>query len=670
MVQETGAMLVAEIGSTTTRVTLIDTVDGETRLIGQAEVPSTVEPPHANAAVAILDAASRLSDTTGRRLLQDGNLLIPQTNERDGIDGVIAVTSAAGAMKLVVAAVSSDVSARSAVHASRAAYSNVLQVISLNDQENERLGRDLSWIERQMQGLLGLRPDVVLLAGGLEDGAESALIRLAHMIGLAATATREEGDGIGQAAPVRVVFAGNSQSRDQVLGALSTHTEPVIVDNLRPSLDEARLEPARRALAQAYDDRILPQLPGMASLRRLSAKPVRTTQTVSTVMARFLSERNDRDVLMLDIGSMNTSATLVRSGTPAPAVFGGVGTGYGAGAVLAGRGAAALLRWLPFPLDEQELVHRVLNKMLRPHVIPSTREDLLLEHALAREALAMAMAPLHDEQPDAPYDLVVASGGVLAHAPHPGLALLTILDALQPTGARLTRAIDIYVDTLGLMPVCGALAYDYADAALTIFDRDLLRNTPLATVVVPIGKGTPGKVAVEAELQVVGGGTQTITVNHGQIGRLPLQPGRKAQLTLKPASGVRIGANPPGAVVPTNPADIQGSALGVVIDARGRPFGLAADPLTRQQALWEWLVTLGVEQGALPYDAAAPLPESSPEIVLAPEPVAPVSAPAPEPEVQQIRGSDPSVNVVDRDLAKLRQTVEEPQKRGLFGRKK
>ena len=49
MVQKPSATLVAEIGNVTTRVSLVDLVDGEARLIGQAAVPSTTEPPYENA---------------------------------------------------------------------------------------------------------------------------------------------------------------------------------------------------------------------------------------------------------------------------------------------------------------------------------------------------------------------------------------------------------------------------------------------------------------------------------------------------------------------------------------------------------------------------------------------------------------------------------------------
>jgi hypothetical protein len=263
------------------------------------------------------------------------------------------------------------------------------------------------------------------------------------------------------------------------------------------------------------------------------------------------------------------------------------------------RGLENIARWLPFRTTEKDLRHWLLNKALRPHLIPGSREDILLEHAVTREALAMVLEALRDECETFAYDLVVAGGGVLAHAPHPGLAALTILDALQPTTEN-NRVLDVRLDVLSLLPACGALAALDADSAMTMFDRDVLRNEPLATCIVALGDGKPGQVAVEAELITRRGRTRRVSVAHGQIARLPLSQGMSGRLVLRPASGVRIGTNAPGEEVPSD-APIEGSNLGVIIDARGRPLKLARGDVERRKQLWEWMVALGAERGRSPY---------------------------------------------------------------------
>jgi hypothetical protein len=122
--------------------------------------------------------------------------------------------------------------------------------------------------------------------------------------------------------------------------------------------------------------------------------------------------------------------------------------------------------------------------------------------------------------------------------------------------------------------------------------------------------------------------------------------------------------------VASDVAAISGSALGVIIDARGRPLRLPNAPDERQQLLWEWLVALGAESGPLPYATAAPpttvtvpTPTDNGKIVIE-ETSAPAVPPAPAPPT----AASETATVLD-DLARLRQTVEEPKKRGFFRRK-
>lgn len=660
------ATLILDIGSVTTRATLTDTVAGQARLVGQAEIASTYEPPYNDVTVSLLQAAAAIHELTGRQLLDGDQLLTPRTSEGDGVDQVIAVTSAAGPMALVVAAVSSDISARSALHASRAINSTVLQTITLNDAtEHSAATGDYSWIERQVQRLIGLNPDAILLAGGLEDGAQDSLVRLAHIIGLAALSSRvgEDGQARQDVAVRPVIYAGNSQASERVIESLSNKAEPIVVENVRPSLEQPDLEPMRRALTKLYSERILGQMPGFGTLKRMSATPIRTTTEAASLIVRFLAELYGRNVLAIDVGSASTSALLFSQGSSSMVVLGATGSGYGAGHVLAERGPAALMRWLPFPMHEQALTHAVLNKQIRPNLVPTSAEDAQIEYALVREAIALAGAALFDERPNAPFDFVLASGGVLAHALHPAYALLAVLDGLQPMAEG--RAVEIYLDSLSLVNVAGALAYADAESAFSLIEQDLLRNTALATCVVAQGTGRAGDRAVEARLRIVGGEERSVVVGHGQIGRIELAPGQTAQLLLKPASGVRIAGNPPGASIETGAADIHGSTLGVVIDARGRPLRLPESSIERQQALWDWLTTLGAESGPLPYEAAAPL---APVADLTPTVLAPVNEEVP---LEAMPASQPTTSVpgLDGDLAKLRQTVEQPKKRGLFGRK-
>ena len=57
--------------------------------------------------------------------------------------------------------------------------------------------------------------------------------------------------------------------------------------------------------------------------------------------------------------------------------------------VLKEAGVENIMRWLPFKMSERELRNRLANKMIRPTTLPQTLDDLMVEHAVAREAIRM-----------------------------------------------------------------------------------------------------------------------------------------------------------------------------------------------------------------------------------------------------------------------------------------
>ncbi|WP_298818347.1 glutamate mutase L [Chloroflexus sp.] len=596
MADNARAVLVAEVGSVTTRVSLIDQVDGESRLIGQAETLTSRELPYQNIFFAIQEATAQLADLTSRQLLREGRLLIPQTNAGDGIDAVVIVASALEPLRVVVAAIAADVSARSALHAVRGVPGVVLAVVTLDDTLGRPPTTDgQSWLERQLETLLPLSPDVIVVTGGVEGGAVESVNRLAHLVNLKLLFD----ETMGAQLPT-VIYAGNTAAQAQIHTALQGRTcELLTVSNVRPALDRAVLEPLRQVLLARYA-RQLTDLPGLNQFQ--DARPIlRTVVESQYVMARFLAERQQQPVLCVDVGATTTTLIAAAPGTVHAAIHGVQGLAYGAGNLLSAVGPAAIARWLPFAIDETELIERVLNRVLRPQMIPASREDCYLDLALAREALAAGLASLRDETTLFEYSRLFVSGGPFIHAPHPGMALLALLDSLQPGNDIPGLLLHVHLDTLSLLSVCGALAALNADAALAVCDRDLLPNTPLATCIVLQGAGHPGEPVAEVELITVGGESERIEVFHGTLARLPLPPGRYAQVKVKPMAGVQVGRDRPGEPVESDPAEVPGSLLGLVIDARGRPLALPNQGAERRRVLWSWLRAVGAERSDSPY---------------------------------------------------------------------
>ncbi len=164
---------------------------------------------------------------------------------------------------------------------------------------------------------------------------------------------------------------------------------------------------------------------------------------------------------------------------------------------MASAGLENITRWLPFPIEEKQLRNRIKNKMIRPTTIPQTLEELIIEQAVAREALRLAFEQhkslavrLKGVQQQRTIsdafsqtetgvtlvdmeacDMIIGSGGVLSHAPRRSQSAMMLIDAFLPEG--ITK---LAVDSIFMMPQLGVLAQVNKEAAMQVFHRDCLIN--------------------------------------------------------------------------------------------------------------------------------------------------------------------------------------------------
>lgn len=613
-----GAVLAVDIGSLYTRAAMFDVVGDEYRFVARSSANSTAEGPNNDVTAGVYNAVRELEQVTGRKLTEETRLLMPQRTDGTGIDLFIATTSAAPALRLVVAAVSGDISGESAMRAARSTYTQLVSSITLDEgllelpTEEEVLFNTAAtaWLQNEGDKLLALPPDVVLMSGGVDNGPVAPLVRLATAISGAA---REQGRRAEEAARVNksapgmplVIFAGNHAALERVAQALAPVSEIIETANVRPTLDTEQIAPAANALAKLYKERRMPEVTGYSVLSRWVEGSIVPTAEAERLIARYLYHHYGRETLLVDVGATSTSLMLANAERDEAVVLGDMGLAYGMANLLAQRGPANILCWLPFEMSADDLTDWVLNKVVRPWGLPQTARDLALEHALAREALIAGMSALQGGVPSpgrngsgsAPsmrYDLLVGTGGLLAHIPRPGQAALLLLDALQSTGEGL-GSVELALDTTMLIPALGNLAQHHLAAASYIFDRDCL--VWLGTAIVPRGYllenrkaagGTP-PTAVTITVERKRGESETVEIPYGSITVIPLRPDQRAALTVKPAPGFRIGNGEPGKTVKTEPGqEVKGGLVGLIVDARGRPFELPADADVRRGSIRRW----------------------------------------------------------------------------------
>ena len=119
-----------------------------------------------------------------------------------------------------------------------------------------------------------------------------------------------------------------------------------------------------------------------------------TPGAVGAIMQTIAAQQNI-EVVGVDIGGATTDVFSVFKNQEGEAIFNrtvsaNLGMSYSISNVLAEAGMENVMRWVPFDIDVSDLGNRIKNKMIRPTTIPQALEELIIEGAIAREALRLA----------------------------------------------------------------------------------------------------------------------------------------------------------------------------------------------------------------------------------------------------------------------------------------
>lgn len=584
-------ILATDCGSTTTKAILIEKEGKEYRLKVRGEAPTTVEAPFDDVTVGVRNAIREVEELTGRTILGPEGLIIPSQSDKVGVDLYLSTSSAGGGLQMMVAGVVKTMSAESAQRAALGAGAIVVDVIAVDDGR-----KDYEKIERIRQ----VRPDMILLSGGTDGGTITHLVELAEMI-LSADPKPRLGTGV----KIPVIYAGNKDAAEAVKNILAEKVDLRIVPNLRPTLEQENLEPAREAIHELFLEHVMQQAPGYSKLLSWTSKGIMSTPNAVGQIIQTLAREERINVLAVDIGGATTDVFSVFDGHFTRTVSANLGMSYSICNVMTEAGVSHILRWIPFEISAEEIRDRLRNKMIRPTTIPYTLEDLYIEQAVAREALRLALEhhkslarglkgvqqtrtigeALTQVGTGQTYvdlmrlDLIVGSGGVLSHAPGRNQSALMLLDAFQPEGV--TR---LAVDSIFMMPQLGILSTVHPESAMQVFQRDCL--IPLGTVIAPVGTVRPGQVLCHLDLEK----HSPLTLKGGELRLIPLGQGENLPIRIRPERGFDVGA---GKGRPRE-VTVSGGVVGLILDGRGRPLSLPSDASERRRVLQEWMKALQI----------------------------------------------------------------------------
>ena len=598
--EDINVILATDCGSTTTKAILIEKRDGEYRLIVRGEAPTTVEAPFEDVTMGVLNAVGEVEELSGRKLLDEKGKILEATDGNEGSDIYISTSSAGGGLQMMVAGVVRSMTAESAERAALGAGAIVMDVIASNDK---RLPH------QQIERIRHLRPDMILLSGGIDGGTTTHVVELAELVSAADPRPR-----LGTGYQLPVIYAGNIEARKAIKETLDGKVSLDIVENIRPVLERENLLPAREKIHDLFMEHVMAQAPGYSKLMTWTDAPIMPTPGAVGMIMKRIADEEGIEVVGVDIGGATTDIFSVFQGIFNRTVSANLGMSYSVSNVFAETGLPNVMRWVPFDMDERDLRNRIKNKMIRPTTIPQMLEELIFEQAIAKEALRLAfiqhksfatmLKGVQQQRTIADafeqtisgqtlvdmmsLDMLIGSGGVLSHAPRRQQAAMMLIDGFLPEGV--TR---LAVDSIFMMPQLGVLSEVHPQAALEVFRKDCLIH--LGTCVAPAGEGKEGKDMLGYRIELPTGQIAEGKLRYGEMKLIPLgfdEKGLplKAKAMLDPERGFDIGRGKGSKWE----LELSGGVVGIVLDGRGRPFKLPREASERVRKLKEWMTELDV----------------------------------------------------------------------------
>jgi hypothetical protein len=573
------SLLVVDVGELTTRALLFDVVDGRYRFLAAGSAHTTLSAPYYDLSEGVRLAMDDLQEITGRVILgSDERLIIPTLASGSGVDSFAAILSAGAPLDVVVVGLLEDLSVESARRLAATTYTRVAKTFSLNDRLKP---------EARIDAIMQLRPDAILIAGGTDHGASRSVMRLAEIIGLACRLFPE-----GHVP--EVLYAGNQALGEQIKAALdlpALHIAP----NVRPTVENEQIPAAQVKLTEIFRRLRVRQMAGVNNLNTWAAGHLLPSATAFGRVIQFLSEYYDptKGVLGLEVGESATTAAASFAGKLSLGVYPELGLSHALANLLEQTSLTEIGRWLPMDVSADTLRDAIHNKCLLPATLPITVEDLAIEQALMREVIRLTLRRVGKGFPSGVkgskdgllpwFEPIIAAGNWLTRLPSAGQRLLTLLDAIQPTGVT-----TLVLDQNNLTASLGAAAT--LNPVLTVQVLESSNYLNLGTVISPVADARPGAPILRVRVQYENGEETAIDVKQGTLEMIRLPLGQAAQLQLQPFHRAEVGMGGAGR---GGKVRVVGGTLGVVIDARGRPLALPSDPARRRELMKKWLWSLG-----------------------------------------------------------------------------
>lgn len=259
-------VLVAEIGSTTTVVNAFNNIGTDNPIFwGQGQAPTSVL--KGDVRIGLKSAIADLCKKKGIDKLE--------------YDEMLATSSAAGGLKMTVHGLVYDMTAKAAKEAALGAGGITHHITAGKLRRTD------------LQKIKEIKPNLILLAGGVDYGERETAIHNAEMI-----------RSLNLKTPV--IYAGNCENQEEIklIFDEESQTKLYLVENVYPKIDQLNVEPCRAVIQDAFEDHII-HAPGMEHVREMVNGPIVPTPGAVMECTKLLSSIIG-NVIVFDVGGATT----------------------------------------------------------------------------------------------------------------------------------------------------------------------------------------------------------------------------------------------------------------------------------------------------------------------------------------------------------------------------
>lgn len=394
----------------------------------------------------------------------------------------LACSSAAGGLKMIAIGLVPDLTAEAAKRAALGAGAKVQKVFSYEMSSGE------------VEALIGLEPDLILLAGGTDGGNKNVILHNARMLA-------------DSPIMVPIVVAGNKTVAAEVGQVLrAAGKDARVTENVMPELEKLNIEPARETIREVFLERIV-QAKGLDRAQSYVENLVMPTPAAVLAAAQLMADGTDDEpgigeLIVVDVGGATTDVHSLAKGEPSKpgvnmrglpepyakrTVEGDLGMRYSAEALLEVVGVRVLkgcLQELGFAVSADEVKERVHRLRADVEQIPADELGKALDTALGWAAVKYSVQRhvgkvevvytpfgsnyLQYGKDLTPLKVVIGTGGVIVNHPEPVRILRgVVFDEGEPTLLAPQKP-EYWLDERYILSAVGLLAEKDATAALRI----------------------------------------------------------------------------------------------------------------------------------------------------------------------------------------------------------